>query len=213
MKSRHPLILTLAAMTAALLTSCSTTSVKTTWKAPDHKGGPVQKVALLAVEERGLVRGGFENRFVNQLTKQGQAAFATYEMLSLPDIKANKEGAAAALRQAGADSVLILRLMDTTTRFAEVRQSGEAYAPVTTGFGTDGWYNYYTVALTDMTTLRGSTRQNVILETSLFDLATGKRLWTCITDTLVKDGVDKLEVADAFVAKAVAALRKEGLVR
>jgi hypothetical protein len=216
MKARYCPLLTFAVTTllaAAPWTGCHTTSIKTTWKSPDHKGGLVQKVALLAVVNDGLVRGGFENRFANQLATQGQAALTTYKTLGLQEIKADKEAAAARLRQAGADSILIVRLVDTTTRFTEVRESRQAFVPVTTGSYHDGWHDWYSLAFTDLSVVRGSARQELFLDTSLFDLTTGKRIWSCVTDTLLKEDVDRLEVADAFVARVVAALRKDGLVR
>jgi hypothetical protein len=216
MKARPLPILTfttVAIVVVALSTGCHTTSIKTAWKAPDYSGGPVQKVAVLAVADDGLVRGGFENRFVNELTKGGQAAFTTYKLRGLREIKANKEESAAQFRQTGADSILILRLVDTTTQFADVRQSREAFVPVVSGVNPDGWYDYYSAAFTDMSVVRGSTRQDVFLDTTLFNLSTGQRLWSCVTDTVVMDDVDRLKLADAFVAKVVAALRKDGLVR
>jgi hypothetical protein len=198
---------------ALVLSGCSSTSIKTTWKSPAAPSGPVKKVAVLAVADQGLVRGGFENRFTKQLAAQGQAAFTTYETLPLTEIKTNKEGAAAILRQAGADSVLILRLVDSSTRVAETRHAGSLYAFMPSDTDTAGWYDFYSVALNDMGVIRDSVRHQVFLETSLFDLTTGKRLWSCATDTILKEDVDRLEVADAFVAKVVGALRKDGLVR
>jgi hypothetical protein len=200
-------------LAATVLTGCHTTSLQSIWKAPDHKGGPVQKLAILAVADKGLVRGGFENRFTTALAKGGQAAFATYETLALPEIKANKDAAATRLRQAGADTILILRFVNSSTRVSEVRESRELHVPVTTGMYTDGWYDWYSVAFVDMSTVRSSTRKDVYLDTSVFDLTTGKRIWSCASDTTVKDDVDRLDLADAFVARVVAALRKDGLVR
>jgi hypothetical protein len=208
----HLLAATVVA-TAVLWTGCASTSVKSTWKSPDYHGGPVQKVAILAVEDRGLVRSGIENRFANQLNSQGQSAFATYEMLGLAATKANREEAATKLRQAGADSVLLVRLVDSSLRSAEVRQTHQAFVPYATGFANDGWYDCFTVAFMDMSVVRGSTRQNLYLDIGLFDLSTGKRLWNCVTDTLVREDSNRLEVVDAFVAKVVATLRKDGLVR
>ena len=69
---------------AALLCSCAATSVQQTWKSPDCQQ-PVGKIAVLTIEERGLLRQGFENRFVAQLTKAGAPALVTYDLLSLSE--------------------------------------------------------------------------------------------------------------------------------
>ena len=81
-----------AAVAVMCLVGCASSSFKKTWKSPAYQGGPVQKVAVLAVDERGLVRTGFENRLVRDFDAHGQAAVVTHEVLSLQDIKANKEG-------------------------------------------------------------------------------------------------------------------------
>jgi hypothetical protein len=97
---------------AALLCSCATTSIKSTWKSPDYPGGPLKNVAVLAVTDSGMIRQGFENRFVNQLGQRSQAAISTFNVLSLPEIKENKAAAGERLLRDGADSILILRLLD-----------------------------------------------------------------------------------------------------
>ena len=206
----HPVSI---AILAALLCSCAVTSLKTTWKSPDYHGGPVQKVAVLAVDERGMVRQIFEGQFVTQLEKQGQAAFKTQELLALPAIKENKEAAAARLREAGADSVLIVRLVDSATLASSVRQTSRGYAPITTGYANFGWYDYYTVAFMDMDVIRNSLKQYVYLDTSLYELNTGTRLWSGLTQTVLKDNTDRLEVVRPLVTKVLAAMRQDGLIR
>jgi hypothetical protein len=74
-------------------------------------------------------------------------------------------------------------------------------------------YDYYTVAFTDMGTVWSNTRMYVDLDTSLFDLNNGQRLWSCHTLTVLKEETDRLAEVDALVAKIIAALRKDGLVR
>ena len=202
---------------AVLMAGCGASSVKQTWKDPGYTGGPVRKVAVLTVEERPMLRQALENRFRNQLEKGGQPAAVTHELLTLPEIKENREAAAARLREAAADSVLIVRLVDSQTRAREVRATPALFAPVTTGIGTDygyhGWYDYYSVAFMDMGTVWGSLEQRVYLESSLFDLTSGKRLWSGLTETTFKDNQDRLEEADVLVGKVLAAMRKDQLVR
>jgi len=204
------------AMTATMLwlSGCASSSVKQTWKAPDHQGGPVKRVCVVAVDERGLVRKGFENRFVRDLEKQGQPAIVTHDALSLPDIKANKESAAATMSAAGADSVLLVRLVDQTTYNRSVRATGERYVGVTTGIDNYyGWYDYYTMAFMDMSTVWSTTKQTVVFDASLFDLKSGRRLWSGLTETVLQEEDDRLVEADSLVAKIVAAMRQDGVIR
>jgi hypothetical protein len=210
-KVRIQLAITVAAL---CLAGCATSSIKQTSKSPTYQGGPVQKVAMIAVDERGLVRQGFENRFLQAFRAHGQEAVVTHDLLDLAEIKADKEGAAARLRGAGADSVFIIRLVDQTSYSRQVRATPERYASAATGFGDNyGWYDCYSVAFTDMSTVWGSTTQKIYLDTTLFDLKTGQRLWPALTLTVLKENVDRLAEADSLVGKVVSALCKDGMVR
>jgi hypothetical protein len=78
----------------------ATTSRQQTWKAPTSPGGPVQKIAGLAVGERAQFRRSVESHLNVQLNQHGQSAFVTHDLLALPAIPADKEAAAAKLRAA-----------------------------------------------------------------------------------------------------------------
>jgi hypothetical protein len=56
-------------------------------------------------------------------------------------------------------------------------------------------------------------KQDIYLDSSLFDLKTGQRLWSALTSTVLKENADRLVVADSLVAKVVGAMRKDGLIR
>ena len=205
----HPL--SLCAL-AALLCSCAATSVQKTWKAPDCQQ-PVGKIAVLAIDERVLLRQGFENRFVAQLTRAGASAIVTYDLLSLPEIKENKQAAADRLRVSGVEAILILRLANVGTSYRESRAGTERYAPVLTGIDNMGWYDYYSVGFMDMSSTYGNLKQTVYLETSLYDLKTEKRLWFGLTQTVVKENMDRVAEMDPLVGKIIAAMQKDGVVR
>jgi hypothetical protein len=198
---------------AVLLCSCAATSVKQTWKSPDYHGGPVTKVAVLAVTDRVLLRQGFENRFVTQVRERGAAAVTTHDLLSLPQIKEDKVAAANSLHSAGAEAIIIMRLMDLTSHYREIRHGEERYAEYITGFGTDPWYDYYTVAYTDFSSTYGSLKQKVYLETVLFDLKTGKRLWSGQTQTVFTETMDRVAEMDPIVEKVLAAMHKDGMLQ
>jgi hypothetical protein len=188
-----------------LLCSCVATSLKQTWKSPDYHNGPVKKVATVAVDERGEVRRGFENRFVYELQKHGTTALITYDLFSLAEIKADKTTAANHLREAGADAVIILRQVNSGTSYRDVRMGGQVSMP-------SDWYDYYYSAFNGMSSGYGSLKQTTRLETSLFDLKTGKRIWSGLTDTVTKFDTDRVAEMDKIVGKALAAMRKDGMI-
>jgi hypothetical protein len=194
-----------------LLCSCATTSVKKTWKEPTWHG-PVGKLAVLTIEERGDIRQGFENRFVAQLTKRGAAAVPTFDLLSLPEIKQDKAAAAERFRSRGAEALLILRLIDRTSSYREIQPINEEDAPKM-GFATLGWYNYYDVGFRSMRTPYSTLKESVYLETSLYDLQSQKGLWSALTHTVVKEDMDRVAEMTPLVEKIVEAMRKDGVIR
>src|SRR5262245_23082043 len=112
---------------AVLLCSCAATSVKNTWKSPELRGS-VGKIAVLAIEERRLLRQGIENRFVEQLTKRNASSVPTYDLLLLPQIKQDKRAAADRLNDNGAKALILVRLIDKTSSYKEIMPGNERYA-------------------------------------------------------------------------------------
>src|SRR5262252_4906343 len=94
-----------AAVIVVWLCGCASTAVKETWKSPEYRSGPVKKVAVLAVDERGIVRVALENRYVRDLKERGQDAMVCGELVDVTEIKTNREAITARLRDAGADAI------------------------------------------------------------------------------------------------------------
>jgi hypothetical protein len=196
----------------ALLCSCASTSVKHTWKSPEYHDGPQTKLAVLTIEERGMLRQAFESRFAIQLRKQGASVVTTFDQLSLPEINRDKPAAAERLRSAGAEGLVMLRLMDISASYDVTRPGPERWAPYVTGIESGYWYDYYSVAFADMSPTYGNLKQKVFLETSLFDLKTGKRVWSGLTQTVFTDTMDRVAEMDKIVGKVVAAMRQDAMV-
>ncbi len=197
----------------SLLCSCASTSLKATWKSPDYRGGPVAKVGVLVVDAMPLLREGFERRYVAQLERQGQPARTTFDLLPLAQIKESKEAAAKTLRDTGATAVLVVRLRDTGMRYREVSATREIYVPVVTGMATVGWHDYYSIAFADMGTTYASLTKRVCLDNSLFDLETGKCLWSAVSETVIKENTDALEEITPLAARVMEAMRHDGLIK
>ena len=201
-----------ACLLAALLCSCASTSVKSTWKSPDLKA-PVGAIAVLCIEERGMLRQAFENRFVTQLRNAGAQAFYTYDLLSLEQIQQDKPAAAERLRTKGASALLILRVVDIAKLNQEVRPADERYVGTISGVETGIWYNYYSVAFMNMSPTYGSLTQKVYLETSLYDLNSAKRLYSALTQTVLKENTDRVAEMDPLVRKIVERMVQDGVIR
>jgi len=197
---------------AGLLCSCAATSVKQTWKTPDFHPA-VGKFAVITIDERNDLRIGFENRLVRYLENAGAPAFTTSKLLSLAQIKADKRAAADQFRAGGAGSVVILRLMDQEAFMREIRPGNERYAATVTGADYTSWYGYYSVGYMSMSPTYDTLKQKLYLETSVYDLNTEKRLWSGVTQTVVKERMDRVAEMDPLVQKIVAAMRKDGVIQ
>ena len=160
-----------------------------------------------------MLRQAFENRFVTQLRKNGAKAFFSYDLLSLEQIQSNKVAAAEQLRTHGAEILLILRLVDISQFNNEVRMGDERYMGVVTGIEPGTWYDYYSVAFMNINPTYGSLTRNVYLETSLYDLGNAKRLYSVLTQTVLKENTDRVAEMDPLVEKIVAAMREDGVIR
>jgi hypothetical protein len=144
-KSMNTMIRLLFSCTAAgLLCSCAATSVKKTWKSPACTA-PVGTLAVIAVDDRPMLREGFENRFVTHLAKAGAQGVTTYDLLPLAGIKQDKAAAAQMLRGKSAAAVLIVRMLDNTSFYHEVQPWGEHYTPWLTGMDSIGWGDCFSV--------------------------------------------------------------------
>lgn len=204
--------LALVALTLGLC-GCAATKLKQTWKAPDYAGGPAQKIAVLAVDDRGQYRHSVESHFGHQLQQRGQSVFLTYDFLDLPAIKADKDAAAKTLRERGADTVLIVRLVSSTYAATQTEATPSRFVSTIDGYDYNNWYGCYSVAFTDMGTVWNDTQTKVRLETSLFDLKTERRIWTGITQTMVREQTDRIEELSKVVSKVIAAMHRDGMVR
>jgi hypothetical protein len=198
-----------------LFSGCASTAVRDTWKSPDYKGGPPQKVAVVADEERMVVRTALENRFVNQLAWAGQPAIGTAaEFADLAEARKNKAATILRLRADGADAILITRLVGQTAYQAKAQQTFSGhYVGVTVTPDSGDWDASIGSYSTYNSSPRSDDRSHMLLDTSLYDLKSGQRLWACVTETTILETDDKLEIADEFVAKVVEAMRKDGMIR
>jgi hypothetical protein len=162
---------------ALLLSACASTQFNAQWLNPEAGSRlPVRNVLVIGISRDTTARRVYEDTMVAQLTARGVKAQPSYR--SLPD-----DGPAAqpaierAVRDAGADAVLISRTVSVTS---EVRVSPGMVMGPPYGFGWGGFYGYYHGMWASAYAIPPSvyTVQNVVVDTRLFDAKDFVVLWS-----------------------------------
>ena len=177
----HPIVLAarlaLLGGAALLLSACASTQFNAQWLNPEAGSRlPVRNVLVIGISRDTTARRVYEDTMVAQLTARGVKAQPSYR--SLPD-----DGPAAqpaierAVRDAGADAVLISRTVSVTN---EVRVSPGMVMGPPYGFGWGGFYGYYHGMWASAYAIPPSvyTVQNVVVDTRLFDAKDFMVLWS-----------------------------------
>ena len=200
---------TALAIGLTLLVACATTTtLQSTWKAPDAQ--PVSPAgrsiaAVFITADESLRRSG-ENAMVADLVSRGAHAFGTYFLLP-GDQHLDAETAEARLRAAGANAVVTMRVVGQDQRITYT--PGRPVPEFQRGFRPywgSGWRNVYQPGTLSTDTL-------VSVETLLYSLPAGQGsqlLWASSSRTTNPRDVSALasEVANATATEMV----RQGLV-
>ena len=184
-------------LAASGTTSIAQTVTTDVWK---DKGqvGPAQKVSVLWLARVKQNRLLAENEFVRQLKTRGLAAMPGYVVIP-PDRQVEKEEVLAKFQALGVDAVVILRVINKQAAQTPIPAAGPIGPAHLTGF-----YQFvYDAPVPDEP-------GPVYLETNVFDVRTGKRVWAARSVTKV-DVVDQQAVSD-FIRLMIDRLASDGMV-
>ena len=195
---------TALAIGVTLLVACATsTTLTSTWKAPDAQAkSPVgRSIAAVFITDTESLRRAGENALAADLSARGARAFGTYYLLP-SESHYDAETAQARLMAAGANAVVTMRVVSTDQRITYT--PGTVIGPTQRGFGPywgSGWRTVYQPGNVRTDTL-------VSVETLVYSLpaeGTSSLLWASTSRTTNPGGLDALvrEVADA-TARAMA---------
>lgn len=191
-----------AALLCLALAGCASTSLVNEWQSPDARP-TVRKVLVVGVTRQASVRRVFEDEFAAQLRAAGVEAVPSYSILP-EDGQAEQSRLEQAVREAGADGVLVTRLVKQEQRLDVTPGS---YRPPF-GMGFYGWYSSAWIGYYEPPSVY---RYDVVTaETSLYSPPESKLVWSGTTETFSPKDVRK-ETA-GFAKVIIAALRKHGLV-
>jgi hypothetical protein len=201
----HLIRLTIGTLVLALIACAESTTFTSTWKAPDAASvTPVGKtIAAVFVTRDEAQRRAAEDTLARDLTARGAHAIPSYTMLP-NDRHANAEAARARFKEAGADGVVVMRVVGKDQRVTYT--PGTAFPTYYNGFGPYwgyGWQTAYSPGYLETDTL-------ISVETLVYSLRQDKLLWGGTSRTINPDSLSTLvtEVADATAKE----MTKQGLL-
>lgn len=168
---------TALALVAALcgLAACSSTTFRSTWHAPDAQ--PVslagKSVAAVFITSDEAMRRSAEDVLAQALRERGAVGFASYTLLSADEAR-NVDVARAKLQAAGADGIVVMRLVGQQQQVSYVPGM---WSPSPWGYWGYGWGAVYSPGY-----LRSDTIVSV--ETLVYSLRQDRLLWAGLSDTI-----------------------------
>jgi hypothetical protein len=187
MKMRGVLAAGVMMVVAALLSSCASTSLLTSWADPEAAGKGIDKCLVIGVSNNTVARRQFEDTFVAQLQKMGETAMPSYPLL--PNAaEINEQTVAPIIDRNQIGHVLVVRVVDkkTVTTYVPPSTTTSYYGGYPSYYPSyyGSWSGYYGHHYSTVTT-PGYTydTQYVNLETNVYDIRSGKLIWSGLTET------------------------------
>src|SRR5262245_24004905 len=194
-------ILALAIAVVLSVAGCAaSTKIVNQWTSPDYTSPRFKKIMVIGVSKQASIRRTFEDEFVTKLRAAGVDALPSY--LYIPEDGQVDEGRLqAAVKQSGADAVIITRLVRVDKK-SEV--SPELYQPAPFGF-----YVGYSAAWFDEYEPPRVYQYDVyISETSLYDM--NQLVWAGTVETTAPDDINK--EMQRYVDTVIDALKNKNLL-
>jgi hypothetical protein len=161
---------TLYLVATALIAACAAAPspvTTTTWRDPNFNGPPFRKVFVVGLSSKSLKdQRGFENLMVSTLQGYGVVAVPGWQFVPT-DRTPDQATIRAAVAQAGADAVLLVRMSGFTTE-SSVGYSSGVVVPAGPNMYV-GWYEPGIVT---------DSYQAATIYTTLFDVKTARPVWT-----------------------------------
>jgi hypothetical protein len=184
-----------------LFTGCLATEVTSTWKDPSYQGSP-KKILVYSLLKSRMQRRVMEDEFVAHFKYRGINAVPGYEVFPGDEL-ATKEVLKEKLISEGFDTLLLSRVTGT--------RKEQAYVPTYTYQPSYTYPSYYSAGYSATYSSSYMVEDYyATTETSLFDVASEKMIWSGAGDTWINDKEQKI-IKD-YVALMMEAIRKSKVV-
>ena len=164
------------------LTACQTTSLQSAWFDPNFTGGPMHRIAVVAVGVNFANRRVTEDIFAQRLLDAGVDSAAGWTVI--PDeARDAQEPFTGAVMKSGAQGLLVVRLLgvDTRTQVSTtmVPTTGPTWGGPMWGPGWCGGWGGVSVWGPSMVPVSQVSQYNLaMVETTLYEVATGRVVWS-----------------------------------
>lgn len=186
------------------LTACAaSTKIVNEWVSPDYTSPRFRKIMVIGVSKQPSIRRTFEDEFVKQLKATGVDAVPSY--LYIPEDGQVDEGRLqAAVKQAGADAVIVTRLVRVEKK-TEVSPGFYQPAPAFGFYGgySAAWMGYYEPPRVYQYDVYTS-------ETSLYDMTKNRLVWAGTVETTAPHDINK-EI-ERYVDTVIDALKSKNIL-
>jgi len=192
-----------------LLAGCAASDrVVKTYESPDFDGGPFNKILIVGAHEDTGTRRFFENSFTAVLNENGAIAVTSLSVMDSEE-PIEREPVIAAVRETGADAVLVTRLLDVASSTSVEGGRTVADAQRRNDIPLADFFRYDYVEYQDpMTT---TTVNTVVLSTDLYNVADESKVWSAESTSFDKGSV--YGVVDSATRGLTNQLRRDQLIR
>ena len=200
----------LAVFATTLLSSCSSTTMLSSWADPAYTGGKLGNVLIIGVAQNPGIRRQFEDTFAKNLKSQKSMGTVSYVTLQDP-AAINEQTVGPVIQSQKITQVLVTRLVDRKTVTSYVPPSVSTYAPAYPSYYYGGWSGYYGASYSTVVTPGYEyDTEYVSLETNVYDVASGKLIWSGATETQM-GGAASSHVAE-FVSVIIGYMKRDKLL-
>jgi len=201
------------ALLGFLATACSSTTVKNSWVKPGYSD-KIENVYLIGIAKEEDYRRIFEETFKRRLSGQGVRAVTSHNDLP-KDQENSRENIIKAMSANSCDSVLLTKLVRKRTEAGTKGQGINVVKTTPVPLYYDPWYNswgsYYNQGYSVVNiqpTTPGTT--TLIIESVLYDLKTGERIWAAQLETV--EEIDPIKMIRDYVEAVTRNLEGTGLI-
>jgi hypothetical protein len=192
-----------------LLGACQTTTIQSAWLDPNFKGSPMQKIDVVAVGTNLANRRAFEDIFAQRLRDAGVDGVAGWTVIP-DDARAAEAPFTAAVTQTGAQGLLVVRLLGVDTRTQVTTTMVPTSSVMWGGSRWGGGWGGGSFGPSMVPVSEIQQYDLAMVETTLYDVATGRVVWAATTQTFNPSSVQR--EAPGFADVIIGQLSARGLI-